>query len=110
MPITFLLVLVTWVFFRAESFTDAWHILTAMAGGSSEAEGALHFRKYQVAIVGVAAVTVWLEPMIVAMAERHGISWWWRVPFWLRGAAYASLVLTLTTFGGLTQKFIYFDF
>ena len=110
MPITFLLVLVTWVFFRAASFTDAWHILTAMAGGSSEGDGALHFRKYQVAIVGVAAITVWLEPMIVAMAERHGISWWWRVPFWLRGAAYASLVLTLTTFGGLTQKFIYFDF
>ena len=110
-PFTFLLVLVTWVFFRAVSFTDAWHILTAMADGSSVgSDTALHIRKYQAAIVAFSAIIAFSEPMIVAMAERHGIAWWWRVPFWLRGTAYASLALICIMFGGLTQRFIYFDF
>jgi alginate O-acetyltransferase complex protein AlgI len=110
MPITFLLVLVTWVFFRATGFTDAWAVLMAMVGATTPTDKVLHYRLYEVAIVVASGCLVWLEPFIVRTAERTGIMWWWRVPYWLRGAAYAALTLFITAFGGVTQKFIYFDF
>lgn len=110
MPLTFGLVLVTWVFFRAPSFADAWTVLTAMAGLREATGAALSFRLYEVCIVGLAALLVIVEPYLVGFSERHGIGWWWRVPFWIRGGAYAGLVLSIVAFGGTTQKFIYFDF
>jgi len=42
--------------------------------------------------------------------QKTGIASWWKVPFPLRGAAYALCSLLLLIFGGTTQKFIYFDF
>ncbi len=110
LPVTFVLVLVTWVFFRAGSCGDAWAVLTAMAGQSDAMGKAVGFRMYEFAIVAASAMLVALEPAIFKMAERVGILWWWRVPFWLRGGAYASLTLVVLAFGGATQKFIYFDF
>lgn len=110
LPMTFLLVLVTWVFFRAGSFGDAWAVLLAMAGQAEPADRPSGFRLYEHAIVAASAVLVALEPLIFKMAERVGILWWWRVPFWLRGGAYACLALAVLAFGGATQKFIYFDF
>lgn len=108
-PLTFLLVLVTWVFFRASDFAEAWVMLKAMAGLNGE-ERTIHFRIYEIAIVLTSALLVWSEPWLVAWTERHGILWWWRVPYWLRGMTYAAGVLVLVAFGGPTQKFIYFDF
>lgn len=110
LPVTFVLVLVTWVFFRAASFGDAWAVLTAMAGQSEATGKVISFRIYELAIVAASAALIALEPAIVKTAERVGILWWWRVPFWLRGSAYASLALVVLAFGGATQKFIYFDF
>lgn len=110
MPVTFLLVLVTWVFFRAGGFSDAWAMLMAMGGAVPVADSGVRFRTYEVAIVVASAVLVWLEPWVVSRLERYGIDWWWRVPYPLRGAAYAIGVLLLVAFGGPAQKFIYFDF
>lgn len=110
MPLTFLLVLITWVFFRATGFTDAWTMLTAMAAVAETLKSPLQFRAYEIGIVLAGAILVWTEPMLVGRAEKHGILWWWRVPFCLRGASYAAGVLLLIAFGGTTQKFIYFDF
>ena len=110
MPLTFVLVLITWVFFRAPTFADAWTVLGAMAGAHPSPAAPLSFRLFEIAIVGAAALLVFVEPLLVAASQRHGIGWWWRVPYWLRGTAYASLVLVIVAFGGTTQKFIYFDF
>jgi alginate O-acetyltransferase complex protein AlgI len=110
LPITFLLVLVTWVFFRAGGFTDAWAILGAMVGGASPSGDTVRFRAYELAIVCASAILAWVEPWLVTRLERQGVDWWWRVPFWVRGVAYAAGVLVLVAFGGPTQKFIYFDF
>lgn len=109
-PATFMLMLVAWVFFRAADFGSATTILTAMAGLHEPASGGLAFRRYEVGIVGVGALVAALEPALVRICERRGIGWWWRVPFVLRGGAYATLVLAIVAFGGATQKFIYFDF
>lgn len=110
LPVTFALVLVTWVFFRAGSFGEAWAVLVAMAGQAQPASPTVGFRLYELVIVAASAVLVALEPAIVKAAERVGILWWWRVPFVLRGGAYAALALAVLAFGGATQKFIYFDF
>lgn len=110
LPVTFLLVLVTWVFFRAGSFGDAWAVLMAMAGQAVPSGHVVGFRLYELVIVAASAVLVALEPGVVKWASRVGILWWWRLPFLLRGSAYASLALVMLAFGGATQKFIYFDF
>ena len=111
LPLTFGLVLVTWVFFRAAGFSDAWTVLSARAGQHQAAAGAaLSFRLYEVGIVAIAGLLVALEPWLVRTAEHRGIGGWWQFPFWMRGVAYASLVLSIVVFGGTTQKFIYFDF
>lgn len=109
-PTTFVLVLASWVFFRSVSFADAWSVLGAMAGMHAAPAGSVSFRLYEMALVGMAALLVFTEPAIVKAAGRHGIEWWWRVPFWLRGSGYAMLTLVIVAFGGTTQKFIYFDF
>ena len=109
-PLTFLLVLITWVFFRAPGFTEAWTVLSAMAGLRGVSATPLHFRLYEIGLVVIAALLVALEPLLVRTSERIGILWWWRIPFWLRGATYAGLTLAIVGFGGVTQKFIYFDF
>ena len=110
MPVTFLLVLVTWVFFRASSFGDAWVVLRAMAGGQGGTGSPVNFRLYEVGIVAAAALLAALEPWLAGFAERKGIGWWWRLPFLFRGFSYAALTLVIVAFGGVTQKFIYFDF
>jgi alginate O-acetyltransferase complex protein AlgI len=109
-PLTSLTVLVSWVFFRAPDFADAATMLGAMAGVHGPTAPRLDFRLYEVAIVAAAALLVALEPLVMGWCERHGIGGWWRVPFVLRGAAYAAMVLAIVAFGGTTQKFIYFDF
>lgn len=67
-------------------------------------------RTYEVAIVRVSALVVFVEPAVVKLAAGKGIGQWWRVRFPLRGIAYAVLVLLLVVLGGQTMKFIYFDF
>ena len=99
-----------WVFFRAASFTDACTVLGAMFGQSVTFAAVVHFSLYEMGIVGVSALLVAVEPLLVTTLQRHGILWWWRVPFWLRGVAYALLTLMVVAFGGVTQKFVYFDF
>lgn len=108
-PLTFVAIHFTWVFFRAPNFTDAWTVCAAMLG-LAEPAALVSVRLYEVVGVLMTVVLVLIEPRIVAFFERRGVDWWWRVPFPLRGVAYASLVLAIVVFGGPTQKFIYFDF
>lgn len=109
-PLTFVLVLVTWVFFRAGSFDIAWQMLQAMAGLHEAGAATPRFRAYEVAMVVLGGMLAAVEPLIVALVQRTGVSAWWRVPFPLRGICYATLAMVVLAFGGATQKFIYFDF
>ena len=110
MPVTFVLVCITWVFFRAPDFVSAAHIGSAMLGLAHPVGGLPSIRSYEIAIIVASAVLVFAEPPIVGRLQRTGIRAWWKVPFLLRGSAYALLAVTLIVFGGSTQKFIYFDF
>ena len=109
-PFTFILVCFTWVFFRANTFPDAWHISATMLGWVKPS-GVTHVvRISEQALIAVALLFALGEPHIVFWLQRQGPLNWWRVSAPLRGLAYATLVLTLVIFGGVTQKFIYFDF
>jgi D-alanyl-lipoteichoic acid acyltransferase DltB (MBOAT superfamily) len=110
MPVTFVLVCFTWVFFRAPDFGSAWKIGSAMLGVAHPVASLPLVRSYEIAIVALSAIVVFAEPVIVERLQRTGIGAWWRVPFPLRGTAYAVVALMLIVFGGTTQKFIYFDF
>ena len=109
-PVTYVLTCVTWVFFRAPTFHDAWLILQAMFGMASPETVLSLPRTYLQALVLAGAVVVVLEPAIVRVGARVAPLWWRNVPFPVRGLAYASVALLVIAFGGSTQKFIYFDF
>jgi len=111
LPLTYILVSFTWVFFRATDFADAWTICLAMIGLSGDIANPMNVRSYQQLIVIAGLLLVAIEPAVVRFFERNGIDWWWRaVPFPLRGLSYASLAMIVIVFGGATAKFIYFDF
>jgi len=110
MPLTFFLVCVAWVFFRAPDFHSAFTVGLAMLGLGHPTLSPLSLRSYEVGIIAASALLVFTEPFVVTRLQKSGIGGWWQVPSPLRGAAYALGALFLIVFGGATQKFIYFDF
>jgi D-alanyl-lipoteichoic acid acyltransferase DltB (MBOAT superfamily) len=110
-PFTMALVCFTWVFFRANDFKSAWTVSALMLGVNQGMANDIHYlRIYEYAFIAMAAAIAGLEPLIVDWFAKRRLSDWWRLPFPLRGLAYAILILTAIVFGGGTQKFIYFDF
>ena len=109
-PITFVLVCFTWVFFRSPDFSSAWKISGAMLGLSTPMVQQVTLRTYEILIIGAAALLVVAEPLIVRGVERNGIDGWWHLSPVVRGTVYALFILVLVVFGGSVQKFIYFDF
>ncbi|WP_324780159.1 MBOAT family O-acyltransferase [Thiobacillus sedimenti] len=107
-PVTLALVWLTWVFFRAPTFHDAWTITAAMLG-MADAAGAPAVRTYVQALVWASLLLVLVEPAI-ERALKRGLRRWGELHFTLRGTAYAGIALMVILFGGSSQKFIYFDF
>ncbi len=107
-PVTLALVWVTWVFFRAPTFHDAWVITAAMLGMGGAADVPF-VRSYVQVLVWTSLLLVLLEPMI-ERGLRNGLQRWENLHFTLRGSAYAAIALAVIFFGGSSQKFIYFDF
>lgn len=107
-PVTLALVWISWVFFRAHSFHDAWTMTAAMLG-LGEATDVVTVRSYVHLLVWGSLLLTLLEPHI-EHGLRNGLQRWGQLHFTLRGTAYASLALMLIVFGGSSQKFIYFDF
>lgn len=107
-PVTLMLVWVTWVFFRAPSFEDAWTITAAMLGMSNTSDTVVVRSYVQFMVWGSLLLTL-MEPRI-EQGLRAGIQRWGQLHFTLRGTAYAGVALAIIFFGGSSQKFIYFDF
>lgn len=107
-PVTLALVWVTWVFFRAPTFHDAW-IITAAMLGMGDATGTVVVRRYAQLLVWGSLLLTLLEPRI-EQRLKAGIQRWGQLHFTVRGTAYAGMALAIIFFGGSSQKFIYFDF
>ena len=107
-PITLILIWITWIFFRAPSFHDAWIITAAMAGLSNASENHT-IRHYVQVLIWTSLLFTLVEPAIERKLKQ-AMQYWEHLHFTLRGAVYAGITLTIIFFGGSSQKFIYFDF
>lgn len=108
-PTTLVAVWITWVFFRAHGFHEAWTISRTMMGLAPAATQAPFLRLYVHILVWASLLFTFLEPRLERyMAAR--LDAWGELHFSLRGLTYASLLLLAIFFGGSSQKFIYFDF
>jgi len=101
--ITFLLVSIGWVFFRAKAFSDSFYVLHQMFTNFHGSSLLLH-RHY--AMIAVS--------LVIALLEER-----WQVidqiiegPRWVQATAFASIALTIELFGVIDQTipFVYFQF
>jgi D-alanyl-lipoteichoic acid acyltransferase DltB (MBOAT superfamily) len=104
--LTYVLVNITWVFFRARDFPSAWRLLQSMAGLADKAEKVLYWNGLlEVSVVtAVMLVAHWRlrDTTLEAVVER--------TPAWIVGAIWAAMVFAVITTQGSGNAFIYFQF
>ncbi len=104
--LTYVLVNITWVFFRARDFPSAWRLLQSMAGIAGKAEKVLYWNGLlEVSVVtAVMLVAHWRlrDTTLEAVVER--------TPAWIVGAIWAAMVFAVITTQGSGNAFIYFQF
>jgi alginate O-acetyltransferase complex protein AlgI len=105
--LTFLLVCVAWVFFRAHSFGQAFDVTAALFGaGPGDVERLL---KPESVVLSI-AVTLILLFVHWSMREASIASVVARVPWWARSLAMAALIVGILGLSGEDRAFIYFQF
>ncbi len=104
--LTYFLVNLTWVFFRAQDFPTAWRMVRSMLllspGG-----------KVVLPTDGVALVVVVIVGMLVAhwtMRNRRLEDVVSRAPWWLLGFTWAVMLFAILITQGVGDAFIYFQF
>ncbi|HEV9037433.1 MAG TPA: MBOAT family O-acyltransferase [Puia sp.] len=104
--LTFFLINVTWVFFRASSFGMAGHMLVSMFGG---AQGAVPI----LTNLAITKVVVIVTAMIFVhwfMRNRRMLDLVYEIPWWLTGVLWAVILLLLILTQSSSASFIYFQF
>jgi alginate O-acetyltransferase complex protein AlgI len=104
--LTYVLVLVTWVFFRAQDFPSAWRLLRSMFGLAGEGEKVL----YWIGIIEVAAVTAVMLAAHWRLRETRLETVVERTPAWIIAALWTLMVFAIITTQGSGNAFIYFQF
>ena len=103
---TFAAVCVTWVFFRADSFTDAFSIVSAMLG--LEASATASFGKFDlvrsIAPTSCIVIAHWFlrNRTLEDVAEQ--------MPAWLLSVLLAAMIIAILMMPGEDRAFIYFQF
>ncbi len=108
--VTFHLVTFSWIFFRAQTFGDAWWVVRNIFNfePTITADRAM-FVPFHLA--GAVFSLVVLETVHWLQANRHVRERFFGRPAWFRWTAYSCLVLVILSFGEFTsQDFIYFQF
>jgi alginate O-acetyltransferase complex protein AlgI len=103
--VTFLLVCVAWVFFRAQTFGEAFRLLTVMTGPGQGAE-LVSLRDAAV----VLGITTFMLAGQWALRDTTLEQVAARVPWWGRSLVLLFLVLCLVLTRGDDRAFIYFQF
>jgi alginate O-acetyltransferase complex protein AlgI len=102
--LTFALTTFAWIFFRAESITHAFSILSVI--GSKSLFSMPQVSPFHLVIVGIFMCVEWLgREQLYALA---GLGKTWKRPF--RYFLYYALIIAIFWFGGKEQQFIYFQF
>lgn len=105
---TYLLVCVAWVFFRAGSLDQAIAMLGGMAGLTG-AFSALVLEPIEYCLVGLSALAMLLYQGLMRQSSTETV--WGRWPGWVRAVAVAMMAFgVLLAFHGEDRAFIYFQF
>ena len=104
--LTFLLVNITWVFFRANDFGSAVRMLLCMAGVITQGPKMLSTPD----MIKVAIVTVSLIVIHWFMREKSLKEVFSRLPWWLFGTVWAIMLILVVLTQRSTSSFIYFQF
>lgn len=100
MVLTFHLVTLAWIFFRAPDFATAFAYLSGIAQlDHLAAIGPLPF------VAGLAVLAIDIPQYVTG---RHTV--FMRLPWWVQSPAYATACLALILYGGREIPFIYFQF
>ena len=104
--LTFMLINITWVFFRAGTFGKAWELLESMFGFAPEGRAILTtLAIYKVAIiVPLIFISHWFMRQTKVLDVAYKLSWW------SLGLAWSILILTLIWSQESGSSFIYFQF
>ena len=104
--ITFFLINVTWVFFRASDFTTAWRMLTAMFGQTDNGNAVLptlDIIKITVVII-LTIIFHWFMRNTTVLQVAQKTKWW------LLGGIWAILIIAIIVSQKTGGSFIYFQF
>ena len=103
--LTYVMVLITWVFFRAPSFASAWAVLSGMVG-LGQSNGLLSTQ--QIAIPVLISGLLLLKHWKLRESSLEGL--FQSIPWWLRGTLLGGMLFTIILFSGDNRAFIYFQF
>jgi alginate O-acetyltransferase complex protein AlgI len=102
----FFLVNITWVFFRAGTFTQAGHLLTSMFGFSHGAQPLL--QTLAMVKVGVVVLFLLVTQWLLRNTKLTDVAY--RLPWWLTGLIWSAMVILLILSQESSGSFIYFQF
>jgi len=110
--ITFMLVCLAWIFFRADRVSDAWYILTHLfRGWLGEGRGVLQMGLGLGSLLVAIMSIVFMETIHVIQRHRsirHMLS---EKPIWIRWTVYYALIFGIIFLGVFEKRqFIYFQF
>lgn len=103
---TFMLVNITWVFFRATTFGKAWDMLQSMFGMAGEARAMLT----SMALIKIFVVTVGMVLAHWIMRNRQVLTVAYQLKWQTLGLVWAFMVLMLVWVQESGSSFIYFQF
>jgi D-alanyl-lipoteichoic acid acyltransferase DltB (MBOAT superfamily) len=104
--LTFFLINITWVFFRATTFAGAGKILGAMVG---MAQGAMPLLT-SLAIVKIAVVITGMLILHWVLRNTKVIDAAYKLPWWITGTVWSAMLILLILSQESSSAFIYFQF
>lgn len=104
--LTYFLINITWVFFRATDFATAWRMIVTMLTFVTDGEKVLP--------------TIHILQVVVTIAVMLGVHWYMRdrrldevvgrIPSWLLGIVWGAMLMFIVITQGGSDAFIYFQF
>jgi D-alanyl-lipoteichoic acid acyltransferase DltB (MBOAT superfamily) len=105
--LTFLLICVTWVFFRSPTFAGAWGLLNSMFGHAHPNGPPL---LSTIAVVKVAVVIGLMLIFHWTMRNTTVLKTAGKMPWWLVGIVWSVILILIILSQGTSKAFIYFQF
>jgi alginate O-acetyltransferase complex protein AlgI len=105
--LTFLLICITWVFFRSATFDEAWRILLSLTGEIHAGGPPL---LSTIAIIKVAVVISLMLTFHWIMRNTSVLKEVTKLPWWVVGISWSVILLLLILSQETSKAFIYFQF